>query len=64
MQVLREQIGKDVWMIMPTFKPNSNSGLTDDWTQEQLDWLEHKFTGKVGIISLSPNQEDDSQKFM
>ncbi len=62
MQVLREQIGKDVWMIMPTFKPNSNSGLTDDWTQEQLDWLEHKFTGKIGIISLSPNQEGDSQK--
>ncbi|UNT56881.1 hypothetical protein [Lysinibacillus capsici] len=62
--VLREQIGKDVWVITPTITHtvHSNSSFDLDWTEEQLDWLESKFAGKVGIISLSPNQDGDLQK--
>lgn len=61
MNVLREQIGQDVWMIKPTHRYTSNSGQTN-WTKDQLNLLEEKFTSKVGVISFSPNQDGDTQK--
>jgi len=59
LHMLKNNIGDDAWLILPTIHNGTTSDLT--WNEKQLEWLRKRFMGKIGLIDVIPAKADHPQ---